>query len=75
MKIVVFGASEMGCLIATEFFEDHDITIIDKEENKTDALNKLDISFVQGNASNIDVLKSADIKNTDIFILAKVKMS
>ncbi len=68
MKIVIYGATEIGCLLATEFFEDHDITIIDKEENRTDELNKLDISFVQGNASNIDVLKNADIKNADIFI-------
>ncbi len=68
MKIVIYGATEIGCLLATEFFEDHDITIIDKEENRTDEFNKLDISFVQGNASNIEVLKSADIKNTDIFI-------
>lgn len=68
MKIVVFGASEMGCLIATEFFEDHDITIIDKEENKTDALNKLDISFVPGNGSNINTLKAASIEDADVFI-------
>ena len=68
MKIVVFGASEMGCLIATEFFEDHDITIIDKEENKTDALNKLDISFVPGNGSNINTLKAANIEDADVFI-------
>ena len=32
MKIVIYGATEIGCLLATEFFEDHDITIIDKEE-------------------------------------------
>ena len=32
MNIIIFGATELGCLIATEFFEDHDITIIDKEE-------------------------------------------
>lgn len=68
MKIVIYGATEIGCLLATEFFEDHDITIIDKEENRTDEFNKLDISFVQGNASNIEVLKNADIKNADIFI-------
>ena len=36
MKIVIFGASEIGLLIATEFFEDHDITIIDKEEKMSD---------------------------------------
>ena len=68
MKIVVFGASEIGFLIATEFFEDHDVTIIDKEENKTDALNKLDISFICGNGSNINTLKAANIDDADVFI-------
>ena len=68
MKIVVFGASEIGYLIATEFFEDHDITIIDSEENRTDALNKLDISFIAGNGSNINTLKAANIEDADIFI-------
>ena len=68
MKIIIFGATDVGCLLATEFFEDHDITIIDKEENRTDEFDKLDISFIQGNASDIDVLKCADIKNADIFI-------
>lgn len=68
MKIVVFGASEIGFLIATEFFEDHDVTIIDSEENRTDALNRLDISFISGNGSNINVLKSAKIEDADIFI-------
>lgn len=68
MKIVIYGATEIGCLLATEFFEDHDITIIDKEENRKEEFNNLDISFVQGNASCIDVLKCADIKNADVFI-------
>ena len=68
MKIVIYGATEIGCLLATEFFEDHDITIIDKEENRTAEFNQLDISFIQGNASDINVLKCADIFNADIFI-------
>lgn len=68
MKIVVFGASEIGCLIATEFFEDHDVTIIDKEENKNVALNRLDISYIEGNGSNINTLKAANIQDADIFI-------
>lgn len=68
MKIVIFGATEMGCLLATEFFEDHDITVIDKEENRTNEFDKLDISFVKGNATDIDVLKQADISNADVFI-------
>ena len=68
MKIIIFGATEVGCLLATEFFEDHDITIIDKEENRTDEFNKLDISFVQGNASDMEALKKSDIQNADVFI-------
>ncbi len=68
MKIVIFGATEVGCLLATEFFEDHDITIIDKEENRKDEFSKLDISFIQGNACDMKALKQADILNSDIFI-------
>ena len=29
MKIIIYGATEIGCLLATEFFEDCDITLID----------------------------------------------
>lgn len=68
MKIVIYGATDIGCLLATEFFEDHDITVIDKEENRTEEFDKLDISFVHGNASDVKVLKSADILNADVFI-------
>ena len=68
MKIVIYGATEVGCLLATEFFEDHDITVIDKEENRTEEFDKLDISFVQGNATDINVLKSAEIIDSDVFI-------
>ena len=68
MKIVIYGATDIGCLLATEFFEDHDITVIDKEENRSEEFDKLDISFVQGNATDIKVLKKADILNSDVFI-------
>ncbi len=68
MKIVIYGATEIGCLLATEFFEECDITVIDKEENRTDEFDKLDISFIQGNATDIKILKKADIFNADVFI-------
>lgn len=68
MKIIIFGATEVGCLLATEFFEDHDITIIDKEDNRSEEFSKLDISFISGNACDMKVLSQADILNSDIFI-------
>ena len=68
MNIIIYGASELGCLIATEFFEDHDITIIDKEENFTNNFSKLDIGFVVGDAPNVEVLKQSGIKDADLFL-------
>lgn len=68
MKIVIFGANEVGCLLATQLFEDHDIIVIDKEENRTDDFKKLDIEFIFGNASNIEVLEKINIKDADVFI-------
>ena len=68
MKIVIFGATEVGCLLATEFFEDHDITIIDKDESRREEFSHLDISYVQGNACDMNALKQADIINSDCFI-------
>ena len=68
MKIIIYGATEIGCLIATEFFEDYDITLIDKEENRSEEFDKLDISFVSGSATDIGVLKRADIMGSDVFI-------
>lgn len=68
MNIVIFGATELGCLIAAEFFEDHDVIIIDKEENFTAGFNKLDIGLVTGNVCSVDVLNSAKIKDADLFL-------
>ena len=68
MKIIIFGANEVGAMIASQFYTANDITVIDEEKNKLDTFNKLDISFVDGNASNIDVLKQANIKDADVFI-------
>ena len=68
MKIIIYGSTEIGCLLATEFFEDHDVTIIDREENRAQELSNLDISFIQGNAASAEVLKSADINSADVFI-------
>ena len=62
MKIIIFGANEVGAMIASQFYTANDITVIDEEKNKLDTFNKLDISFVDGNATNIEILKQANTK-------------
>ena len=68
MKIVMYGASEIGVLIAKEFHQIHEITIIDKEENKTEEISRLDVRYINCEALTLDILKGSDIKNTDTFI-------
>ena len=68
MKIAIYGASEITSLIAKEFHQVHEITVIDKEENKTEEFSRLDIRFISCEALTIDVLKNINIKNADTFI-------
>jgi trk system potassium uptake protein TrkA len=68
MKIIIFGATDIGYLIASELHQNHDITLIDTQEKLPEEFNKLDISFVSGNASSITTLEIAGIKKADIFI-------
>ena len=62
MRIVIYGAGEVGCMIATEFYEDHDITIIDAEENRIEAFNRLDIE-IEWSGSGVD--EKGYVKNNE----------
>ena len=64
MKIIIYGATEFGYLIANEFCQKYDVIVIDKETNKTDDFDKLDISFVNGSGIDVSVLKPLNIKNS-----------
>ena len=68
MKIVIYGAGDIASIVATEFFEDHDIIVIDPDIEKLNQFSQLDLSTIVGDASNINVLTKADIKNADVFI-------
>ena len=68
MKIVIYGAGDIASIVAAEFFEDHDIIVIDPDAEKLNRFSQLDLSTVVGDASNINILSKADIKNADVFI-------
>ena len=57
MKIVIYGATEIGCLLATEFFEDHDVIVIDADAKNLESFSKLDVGTICADALNIKILK------------------
>lgn len=68
MKLIIYGANSMAAGIATEFFEDHDIIVIDPSQKNLESFSNLDIGVLCADALNIQVLKNADIINCDCFI-------
>jgi len=68
MKIIIFGINEISYLIANTFNQNHDITIMDEIEELPSNFEKLDINFINKNATNPQALRLADVANADLFI-------
>ena len=68
MKIIIYGANSMAAGIAAEFFEDHDIIVIDPNQKNLESFSSLDIGVLCADALNVKVLKDADINTCDWFI-------
>ncbi len=67
MKILILGAGQTGFGIA-KYLKDNDIdvTIIERCESVATAIRKKsDLDVVIGNATDAEILKNADIENTD----------
>ena len=68
MRIIIYGANEMASSIVTEFFEDHDVIVIDPNQKSLETFSRFDIGTICADAINIKMLKEADVKNCDAFI-------
>lgn len=68
MKIIIFGANEMASSIAAEFFEDHDVIVIDSVQKNLELFSKLDVGVVCTDVLNLKLLKDNQISNCDVFI-------
>ncbi len=68
MRIIIFGANEMASALATEFFEEHDVIVIDPNQKNLEAFSRLDVGIICADALNIQTLKNVDIQCADAFI-------
>jgi trk system potassium uptake protein TrkA len=66
MRILITGAGEVGFLIASELYEDHDVTVIDKDPVACARLQDMDVKVLQGNSANARLLIMAGINKADI---------
>lgn len=70
MKIVILGAGKVGYELAKVLsLEKNDVSLVDSSLDVLNiASNKLDVKTVYGHAADINILKEADIEQTDILI-------
>jgi trk system potassium uptake protein len=66
MRILITGAGEVGFLIASELYADHDVTVIDRDPVACARLQDMDVKVLQGNSANARLLLEAGIKKADI---------
>lgn len=69
MKVVIVGAGQVGSTIADSLSGDHDVTVIDIDAKRVDALTfELDVLSVLGDGTNAETLRDAGVPNADLFI-------
>ena len=68
MRILITGAGEVGFLIASELYADHDVTVIDKDPVACARLQDMDVKVLQGNSANARLLIEAGVKKADIVV-------
>jgi trk system potassium uptake protein TrkA len=68
MRILITGAGEVGFLVASELYADHDVTVMDKDPVACARLQDLDVKVLQGNSANARLLQEAGIKKADLVV-------
>ncbi|SNV63542.1 Trk system potassium transporter TrkA [Veillonella rodentium] len=70
MKIVIVGAGKVGYSLAQRLLQDdHDVYVIDKSPERINNLEStLDVSLVQGNGSDLQLLNEIDMSDVGMFI-------
>ncbi|MEG1623018.1 MAG: Trk system potassium transporter TrkA [Alistipes sp.] len=70
MKIVIAGAGEMGSHLAMMLSgNNHDITIIDKDQKLLDEVGSLaDVITVEGDSTTFATLRKSSVRRCDLFI-------
>ena len=70
MKVVIDGAGEVGSHLAKLLSrEGNEVTVIDSDENRLDALaGSADVGVVEGDPSSIPAMRRAGVDKCDLFI-------
>lgn len=68
VQIIIVGATDIGHLITSKLYTHNDITLIDEKENLPDHFKGMDITYLPGNGSDLELLSKLNLKKGAVFI-------
>ncbi len=68
MEILIYGATEIGLMVATRLCQDHNITLIDAVDRLPDKFSNLDIGFINGSGADVIALEQGGVADLELFI-------
>ncbi|MFT4946698.1 MAG: trk system potassium uptake protein TrkA [Natronomonas sp.] len=69
MRVVIIGAGEVGTSIAANLSQDHDVVVIEDDENRAEQLKyELDILSIAGDGTSMETQEAGNVADADMFI-------
>ncbi|HIH86766.1 MAG TPA: Trk system potassium transport protein TrkA, partial [Methanosarcinales archaeon] len=68
MHIIIIGAGDVGYHLAKAIYKDHEVVIVEKDEDALEQVLGLDVQIIQGNGANVKVLKQAGVEKSDLVV-------
>lgn len=68
MQILVFGATEVGFMIASRMHKHHDIIVIDDVASVSEKFQGLDITLISGSAADVGALEQVNLSKVNFFV-------
>lgn len=69
MRIIVLGAGHVGTTVVEALFDDHELTVVDRDPARLSALaNLFDVRTVEGNGASRAALEEAGVAAADLLI-------
>jgi trk system potassium uptake protein TrkA len=72
MNILLYGATEMSYLIASQLHQQHDITVLIEDGERVEHFSNLDVSQVEGSGGDIAILEQIGAGQADVFIACSI---
>ncbi len=68
MRVIIIGAGEVGRSIASALQTDHDVVVIERDPQRIELLQSLDVLALLGNGASLKTLKDAGAEKANLVI-------